>query len=478
MDWQGSKIYRQIVSVICISIVLPALSNTSNDTGNQYKNRFNKLAMDLWDYAELGYQEYKSIEAISNELKKDGFKVSFNVANIPTAFIAEYGNKGPVIAILGEYDALPGLAQTKNSFRDIESNKTGAGHACGHHLFGAGSAWAAVIIKDWLEENNIDGRIRYYGTPAEEGGSGKVYMVREGLFDDVDIVLHWHPDDTNSANIATNNSNKSAKFLFKGVSTHAAGAPELGRSALDGVESMNLMVNMMREHIPQEARIHYVITKGGLAPNVVPEEAEVYYYVRHPQMKSVEDLFQRVVKAAEGAALGTETSMSYEVMHGNYSLLPNKTLQELVYSKLIYHGGIIYDNDELNFANNIASSLPSGSSLIGSQEKIEPFSSSRSYGSTDVGDVSWNVPTAGFRTASWVPGTSAHSWQAVAAGGTSIGLKGSELAAKVLSSTAIELFKNSDLIKSAKDEYNLRIGSDFNYEPLLGDRPPPLNYRN
>ena len=302
MDWQRSKIYRQIISVICISFVLPAFSNISKEINDQYKDRFNKLAMDLWDYAELGYQEYKSIEAISNELKKDGFKISFNVANIPTAFIAEYGKKGPVIAILGEYDALPGLAQTKNSFRDIESNQTGAGHACGHHLFGAGSAWAAVIIKDWLKENNIDGRIRYYGTPAEEGGSGKVYMVREGLFDDVDIVLHWHPDDTNSANIATNNSNKSAKFLFKGVSTHAAGAPELGRSALDGVESMNLMVNMMREHIPQEARIHYVITKGGLAPNVVPEEAEVYYYVRHPQMKSVEDLFQRVVKAAEGAA--------------------------------------------------------------------------------------------------------------------------------------------------------------------------------
>jgi len=478
MDWQRSKIYRQIISVICICFVLPAFSNISKEINDQYKDRFNKLAMDLWDYAEVGYQEHKSIEAISNELKKDGFKISFNVANIPTAFIAEYGKKGPVIAILGEYDALPGLAQTKNSFRDIESNQTGAGHACGHHLFGAGSAWAAVIIKDWLKENNIDGRIRYYGTPAEEGGSGKVYMVREGLFDDVDIVLHWHPDDTNSANIATNNSNKSAKFLFKGVSTHAAGAPELGRSALDGVESMNLMVNMMREHIPQEARIHYVITKGGLAPNVVPEEAEVYYYVRHPQMKSVEDLFQRVVKAAEGAALGTETSMSYEVMHGNYSLLPNKTLQELVYSKLIYHGGITYDKDELNFANNIASSLPSGASLIGSQEKIEPFSSSHSYGSTDVGDVSWNVPTVGFRTASWVPGTSAHSWQAVAAGGTSIGLKGSELAAKVLSSTAIELFKDSNLIKLAKDEYNSRIGSDFNYEPLLGDRLPPLNYRN
>ena len=339
-------------------------------------------------------------------------------------------------------------------------------------------AWAAVAIKDWLDENNINGRIRFYGTPAEEGGSGKVYMVRAGLFKDVDVVLHWHPDDQNSANIATNNSNKSAKFLFKGISTHAAGAPDMGRSALDGVESMNMMVNMMREHIPQESRIHYVITKGGLAPNVVPEEAEVYYYVRHPEMKSVEDLFTRVVKAAEGAALGTETEMTYEVMHGNYSLLPNETLQKLVYEKLIGFGGITYNFDESEYANKLAETLPVGKKLIGNQEIITPFINSHSYGSTDVGDVSWNVPTAGFRTASWVPGTSAHSWQAVAAGGTSIGLKGAELAAKVLTATAIELFKNDEMLQMAKDEYYERIGSDFNYQPLLGDRDPPLDYRN
>ena len=204
--------------------------------------------MDLWDYAELGYQETKSVNAITRILEDEGFAIQKNAADIPTAFIAEYGSGGPVIGILGEFDALPGLAQTRSTFREIENNNTGAGQACGHHLFGAASAWAAVVIKDWLEENNIQGTIRFYGTPAEEGGSGKVYMVRAGLFNDVDIVLHWHPDDQNSANIATNNSNKSAKFLFKGISTHAAGAPDMGRSALDGVESMNMMVNMMREH--------------------------------------------------------------------------------------------------------------------------------------------------------------------------------------------------------------------------------------
>ena len=478
MGRKKNYVQKWLFGFISLGLILPTYASLDTNLVDQHKIKFNQLAMDLWDYAELGYQETKSVNAITRILEDEGFAIKKNVADIPTAFIAEYGSGGPVIGILGEFDALPGLAQTRSTYREIENNNTGAGQACGHHLFGAASAWAAVVIKDWLKENNIQGTIRFYGTPAEEGGSGKVYMVREGLFNDVDIVLHWHPDDQNSANIATNNSNKSAKFLFKGISTHAAGAPDMGRSALDGVESMNMMVNMMREHIPQESRIHYVITKGGLAPNVVPEEAEVYYYVRHPEMKSVEDLFFRVVKAAEGAALGTETSMTYEVMHGNYSLLPNKILQELVHSKLMLYGGIKYSDDENKYAKDIADTLPSGNKLIGSQENILPFKTSHSYGSTDVGDVSWNVPTAGFRTASWVPGTAAHSWQAVAAGGTSIGLKGSELAAKVLASTAIELYQNQYLLEKAKEEYSHRIGPNFIYQPLLGDRKPPLNYRN
>jgi aminobenzoyl-glutamate utilization protein B len=293
-----------------------------------HKEHFSKIALEIWDNAELGYQEMGSSKLLSDALEKEGFKINKSVAGIPTAFIAEFGSKGPVIAILGEFDALPGLAQSTSPFKEVINNATGAGHACGHHLFGAASAWAAVSIKEWLVENNFDGRIRFYGTPAEEGGSGKVYLAREGLFEDVDIVLHWHPDQVNSANSKTSNSNKSGKFTFKGISAHAAGSPELGRSALDGVEAMNMMVNMMREHVPQESRLHYVITKGGLAPNVVPDLAEVYYYVRHPNMQMVDELFQRVVKAANGAAEGTETSMTYEVMHGNYSLLPNDVIQK------------------------------------------------------------------------------------------------------------------------------------------------------
>ena len=476
MGRKKSNLQWKILSLVFL-FSINAYGNSLSKSIIKHKDHFEGVAMELWNLAELGYQEHESSLLLSNSLEKEGFKISYGVANIPTAFIAEFGSSGPVIGILGEFDALPGLSQTTSPFREKSKNSSGAGQACGHHLFGAGSAWAAVAIKEWLENNNIEGRIRFYGTPAEEGGSGKVYMVREGLFKDVDIVLHWHPDDVNSANPASNNSNKSAKFKFKGISTHAAGAPDLGRSALDGVESMNMMVNMMREHIPQESRIHYVITKGGLAPNVVPEEAEVYYYVRHPQMHVVEELFERVVKAANGAAMGTETNVGYEVMHGNYSLLPNNSLQKLIHKNLTSHGGIQYTNEELEYAKAISKTLVSKDALIGQQEIIQPFKPSQSYGSTDVGDISWNVPTAGFRTSSWVPGTAAHSWQAVASGGTSIGLKGAELAAKTLSSSAIELFLNPELIKEAKNEYLDSIGTDFIYKPLLGDRKPPLDYR-
>jgi aminobenzoyl-glutamate utilization protein B len=443
----------------------------------EHKNRFSDIALEIWGHAEMGYQEIKSSNLLAAELEKEGFKITRNVAGIPTAFIAEYGSSGPVIGILGEFDALPGLAQSASPFKEVVDNGTGAGHACGHHLFGAASAWAAVTVKEWLQDNNIEGIIRFYGTPAEEGGSGKVYMVREGLFDDVDVVLHWHPDDTNSANSRTSNSNKSAKFTFNGISSHAAGAPEQGRSALDGVESMNMMVNMLREHIPQESRIHYVITKGGLAPNVVPDLAEVYYYVRHPEMHMVEELFNRVVKTAEGAAIGTDTDMSYEVMHGNYSLLPNDVVQKIMHKNLNNFGGITYSKDENEYANTIYKTFVKPALKIGSQENVSTFKKSHSYGSTDVGDVSWVVPTAGIRTATWVPGTAAHSWQAVASGGTSIGLKGTELAAKTIAATAVEIFNDPSIVQAAKNELNQRVGDDFIYKALLGERNPPLDYR-
>ena len=477
----GRKIH-QFCKLTVGCLVIFAFSNNSftselDEIVNANKTSFQKIALEIWDLAELGYLENQSSKLLSDELEANGFAIQKGVAGIPTSFIAEYNNGGPVIGILGEFDALPGLAQTNSPFKEVADNNTGAGHACGHHLFGAASAWAAVTIKEWIEQNNIKGTIRFYGTPAEEGGSGKVYMVRAGLFEDVDVVLHWHPDDENSANSRTSNSNKSGKFKFKGISAHAAGAPELGRSALDGVEGMNHMVNMMREHIPQESRIHYVITKGGLAPNVVPDDAEVYYYIRHPEMKVVNELFERVVKIAEGAAMGTETTMTYEVMHGNYSLLPNDTIQKIVHNNLSKLGGIKYTESENKYAKEIYQTLIKPGFEIGSQENVQPFKTTHSYGSTDVGDVSWVVPTAGLRTATWVPGTAAHSWQAVSTGGTSIGLKGAELAAQTMATSIKEIFENPDKIVEAKQELINRTGEDFDYKPLLGDRLPPLDYR-
>jgi aminobenzoyl-glutamate utilization protein B len=434
------------------------------------------LAQDIWSLAELGYLEQDSSERLQGFLKQRGFTIDAGVADIPTAFVASAGSGEPVIGILAEFDALPGLSQAAVPYREPLEGK-GAGHACGHHLFGAASATAGAAVAAWLEESGRSGTVRVYGTPAEEGGSGKVYMTRAGLFDDVDIVLHWHPGDRNDASPYKTTANKSGRFTFHGTAAHAAAAPERGRSALDGVEAMNYMVNLMREHVPQESRIHYVITHGGDAPNIVPERAQVYYYVRHPHSERVVELFERVVAAAEAAALGTGTRMDYEVMHGNYSILPNDVLARLVHENLTNLGGIEYDSEEQAFAREIRETLNGDMPPLESAGEVQPFVFRQNMGSTDVGDVSWAVPTVGFGTATWVPGTPAHSWQAVAAGGTSIGHKGMLLAARLLAVTAVDLFENPELRAAARDEFEGRRGADFEYQALLGDRDPPLDYR-
>lgn len=434
------------------------------------------VADTLWDLAELGYLEEKSSKTLQNYLAEREFIIESSVADIPTAFVARYGSGGPTIALLAEFDALPGLNQAAVPERLVE--KQGAsGHACGHHLFGAASVAAASALAAWLDATGLEATIKLVGTPAEEGGSGKVYLARAGVFDDVDVVLHWHPSDRNSASPSTSTANKSARFTFKGRAAHAASAPHRGRSALDGVEAMNYMVNLMREHVPQMARIHYVITDGGDAPNIVPEEAQVYYYVRHPQASQVVTLFERVVKAAEAAAMGTETEMSFEVMHGNYPVMPNHTLARLVHDNLVDLGGIKYSAAEQQFAQTIQKSFVDGHLPLGSERYIQPYMFRQGMGSTDVGDVSWLVPTVGFTTATWVPGTSAHSWQAVAAGGMSIGHKGMHLATKLLAKTAVDLIQNQQLIAEATAELKQSRGFDFRYAALLGDRQPPLDYR-
>ena len=440
------------------------------------------VAKQIWNFAEVGYQEEKSSALLQETLAAEGFTVEAGVADIPTAFTATFTNgDGPTIGILGEYDALPGITQTDSPTRQ-ERDDVAAGHACGHHLFGTGSAAAAIAVKHWMEENKVAGTLRFYGCPAEEGGAGKVYLVRAGLFDDVDAVVHWHPSDGNSAHAASSLSNKSAKFRFHGISAHASSAPENGRSALDGVEAMNMMVNMLREHVTMETRIHYVITKGGNAPNVIPDFAEVFYYVRHPDMALAAENFERVVKCAEGAAMGTGTTVDYEVIHGAYNLLPNVTLSEVMYENLEQVGGVEYDAEERAFAASIAETFenPETNDPAAAAAQVEPFQVIRKGrgGSTDVGDVSWAVPTVGLRTATWVPGTSAHSWQAIAAGGMSIGKKGMVVAAKTMALTAMDLFRNPALLERARAELDEQRGEDFVYKALLGDREPPLDYRN
>lgn len=439
---------------------------------------YKKIAMQIWNYAEMGYKEVKSSALHQKTLQDNGFTVEAGVAGIPTAFVATYGSGQPVIGILAEYDALPGLAQEAvPEKKPIEGQA--AGHACGHHLFGTASVAAGIEIKKLIEAKKLSGTIKVYGCPAEEGGSGKVYMVRAGLFNDVDVVIHWHPGADNSVTMTSALANKSAKFRFHGLSAHAAASPDKGRSALDGVEALDYMVNMMREHVPQETRIHYVITNGGKAPNVVPDFSEVYYYVRHPKRDEVVSIFDRLVKAAEGAAMGTGTTMEYEVIGGTHDLLLNRTLGEAMQKNLEKVGGVSYTPEEVEFAKKIQATFGYQVPAIETAGTVKPIKEENNAGggSTDVGDVSYAVPTVGMSAATWVPGTPAHSWQAVACGGTDIGAKGLMVAAKTMTLTAIDLFTNPALIAAAKAEF-LKARGDYQYKALLGDRKPALNYRD
>jgi aminobenzoyl-glutamate utilization protein B len=447
---------------------------------DETKASYEDVALKIWHYAEVGYQEVKSSALLQEKLRQAGFAVQAGVAGIPTAFIASYGSGAPVIGVLAEYDALPGVSQEAIPEKK-ERPGASAGHACGHHLFGAGSIQSAIAVREWLQATGRKGTIRVYGTPAEEGGSGKVYLVRAGLFADVDVAVHWHPGDRNGITMMPSLANKSGKFRFRGVAAHAAASPERGRSALDGVEAMNHMVNLMREHVLDSTRIHYVITRGGEAPNVVPAFAEVYYYVRSPRREIVTEVWARVEKAATGAALGTGTTAEWEVTGGVYELLPNEALGRVMHENLSAVGGVTYTAEERAFALKIGRSVfgqapaPETAALIG---PFNPNPPREGGGSTDVGDVSWSVPTVGLRAATWAPGTPAHSWQAVACGGTTLGLKGMNVAAKTMAATLLDCFTRPEVLAQARQEFLRRRGGDFRYVALLGERPPALNYRD
>lgn len=436
-------------------------------------------ARQIWEFAEVGYQETRSSALLQDILRKGGFAVKAGVADIPTAFVASYRTgDGPVIAILGEFDALPGLSQAAEPVRKAVAGRT-AGHGCGHNLFGAASVEAALAVKQWMDAAGIKGEIRLYGTPAEEGGGAKVYMSRAGLFDDVGVVLHWHPGDENTAAQDLARANISGKFRFRGLSAHASSRPHMGRSALDGVQVMDVAVNFMREHVPETVRIHSIITSGGSAPNVVPDFAESYYYVRDWDSKVVTATLDRIRKAADGAAMATETSVEFELINGVYGLLPNDVLGRMMDANLRYVGTPAWTAEDLAFAEALRKTLPEGGKPIEEGRQITAYDTGGpgSGGSTDVGDVSWVVPTVGLRVATYPPGTPAHSWQAVASAGSPFGAKGAVVAAKTMALTAAELMESPDAVSAARAEFDKRRGAGFAYRPLIGDRVPPLDYR-
>lgn len=439
--------------------------------------RLTSLANDVWGYAEVGFREEKSAARLEKELRAAGFNIQKGVDGIPTAFIASAGSGGPVIALLAEYDALPGLSQAATTVEQPIAGQI-AGHACGHNLLGTASVGAAIALKEWLEKTGTPGTVRLYGTPAEEGGFSKVFLVRDGFFKDVDVTLSWHPGDRNSASQSQMLSVITGKFRFKGIPSHAAAAPERGRSALDGVEIMNVAVNYLREHIPQDSRIHYTITKGGEQPNIVPALAESFYYVRHYDPVIVQDLWKRVNSAAQGAALATGTSVSVELIGGTYGTLPNYTLGRIADRYLRKVGGFAYSAQETDYARKIGATLPGGARAgKGDPAEIEDFVEGvKGPASTDVGDVSWVTPTVQISTATWVAGTPPHSWQAASASGTSIGVKGAIVAAKTLALTGAELFRSPDTIAAAKAEFLKGRGPDFQYRALIGDQKPALDY--
>ncbi|MFL0415318.1 amidohydrolase [Sphingomonas sp. 179-I 2A4 NHS] len=436
----------------------------------------------IWGFAETGYQEQKSAALLAKTLKDAGFEVTMGVAGEPTAFIASFRNgAGPVVAVTAEYDALPGLAQNVSPTKSPIAGQA-HGHGCGHNLLGAASVGAAIAVKKWMTAAKVPGELRVYGTPAEEGGSGKVYMVRDGLFKDVDAAVHWHPAGANSAAQSITMANTNGKFRFRGTSAHAAANPDAGRSALDAVEIMNVATNYLREHVPDRTRIHYVITSGGGAPNVVPDYAEVFYYVRSHDPQIARSVMARVKKAAEGAAIATETKFEFEQIGGVYSMLPNDTLGKVMDRNLRTLGGIEWTAEEKAFAAKMRESVPNARGTIDSVAQVQPYAvrtdPDAAGASTDMSDVSWVVPTVGLGTATFVPGMPGHSWQNVAAAGMSIGAKGSVLAARTLALTVAEMLSSPDVLAAAKTEFEGRRGANFTYEAMVGDRPPALDYRN
>ena len=459
-----------------------------------HKQKIIAVGQEVWNTPELGLLEEKSSRILIDILKSEGFTVRENLAKMPTAFIASYGAGLPIIAILGEFDALPNLNQDATHFKK-PINEGAPGHGCGHNLLGAAGIGACLSLKDLIDSGDIQGTIRFYGTPAEEMFNAKGYMIKAGAFKDVDITLSWHPAFMNAINDVSLLAINSVKFKFLGRTAHAAFDPQNGRSALDAVELMNIGVNYLREHIIPDARIHYVITNGGNVPNVVPEIAEVHYYIRAPKRSSVEELYKRVIKIAEGATLMTETKMVINFLGGTYNPLHNDVVRNVLLSKMKLVGAPKFNKEEREFAEKLKKTLPPGSmeaftrfippNLRDIAKQILDRPLNRMIipgigkgkimpGSSDVSDVSRVTPLGEIATTCQIMGAPGHSWQNVCTSGISIGHKGMLMAAKVLALSAIEFMCNPEVVIEATHEFEEKIKEEPYISPFPEGFKPPL----
>ena len=444
----------------------------------------------VWELAELRFQEHGAVAAQIEALEEEGFTITRNVAGMPTAFAAEYGSGSPVIGFLGEYDALAGLSQQAGAAQPMPLQPGEPGQGCGHNLLGAGSMLAAVLVKDYLVANGLPCTIRYYGCPGEEGGSGKTFMARDGVFDDLDAAFCWHAGSFNAVMSVKTLANIQVYFRFKGQASHAAGSPHLGRSALDAVELTNVGVNYLREHMPTECRVHYAITNsGGISPNVVQASADVLYLVRAPNVRQAQALYERVCNVARGAALMTETTLTIEVDKACSNTLPNEALELALYENLKRMGPVPFDDADRAFAEQIRESLTeehirSSFETYGAtdvnlslplHDGLVPFDGTAlpRSGSTDVGDVSWIAPTAQVTGACWAIGTPGHSWQVVAQGKSRAAHKAMLHAARALAATALDAIESPELLTRAKAELREKTGGHPYVCPIPADVVPP-----
>ncbi|MCK6453283.1 MAG: amidohydrolase [Alphaproteobacteria bacterium] len=453
------------------------------------RNDFAALSDQVWDTPELNFVEYRSAAAHRAMLAREGFRVADKVAGLSTATMGEAGDGGPVIAILGEYDALPGLSQHAGQCEHAPIEPGGNGHGCGHNLLGAASMLAATAVKDWLAAHRLPGRVRYYGCPAEEGGSAKGFMVRAGVFDDVDVAISWHPAAFTGVNKPVSLACNEIDFHFTGRAAHAAAAPHQGRSALDAVELMNVGVNYMREHMPSTARVHYaVLDAGGPAPNVVQAKATVRYLVRALDLQQLHALVGRVRKVAEGAALMTETAVKVRIVNGDANLVGNAPLEALMHAEIERLGPVPFDARDREFAAEMQKSMTeedivSAFARYGLEPKkglaladfVYPLGSGNDslVGSTDVGSVSWVVPTVQMRSATYAIGTPGHSWQLVAQGKAQAAHKGLAHAAKAMAATALALIVDPREVERAKDDFRRRLDGRPFVNPIPDDVEPP-----